>query len=175
MGFVGNIIESIMRAAVSESPESQEPGGMRLTKPTVLFRLLISSQMHANSIFCASLWFYLEHKEKIGWFFSGIIFFLLFQPYLLGGTAHSQRSRSPPPIETIEKKLVPKMKIPKYSRTRKYYNILLLQFFSRRREWLREYFGGTVPSASAAGQSLLQAKKKVQLTVYFTIFYHISI
>lgn len=82
MGFVGNIIESIMTAAVSESPESQVSGAihkggwcMRLTKPTVLFRLLISLQMHLSSIFVASLWFYLEHKENIGLFFAGIISF----------------------------------------------------------------------------------------------------
>ena len=47
---------------------------------------------------------------------------------------------------------------------RKYYCsiLLFLKSFSQwRREWLREDFGGTVPSASSAGQSLLEAKKRV--------------
>ena len=62
------------------------------------------------------------------------------------------------------------MKIPKYFRTRKYYSILLLW----RREWLREYFGGTVPSASAASQSLLQAKKRVHgVSCTYSILYYI--
>ena len=126
MGFVGNIIESIMTAAVSESPESQVSGAihkggwcMRLTKPTVLVRLLISLQMHLSSIFCASLWFYLEHKENIGkgyfygnYFFliSGIIFFLLLCDFAAFASASFSclpprrdsppAERSPPPIET---------------------------------------------------------------------------